>query len=94
MLRCTCAPRHFLRIQIRALSEFQRKRFGVEMDENAEIQRYMEYGRLLKDQIVDGVSFIHGEMNNNKKLLVEGANAALLDIDFGTYVYTTRDPIA
>lgn len=28
-------------------------------------------------------------MKENKKVLVEGANAAMLDIDFGTYPYVT-----
>ena len=28
-------------------------------------------------------------LNSNKKILVEGANAAMLDIDFGTYPYVT-----
>jgi adenylosuccinate synthase len=28
-------------------------------------------------------------LKSNKKILVEGANAAMLDIDFGTYPYVT-----
>jgi adenylosuccinate synthase len=47
--------------------------------------RYVEYGDLLKDQIVDGVSFLHQAIDKSSKILAEGANAALLDIDFGTY---------
>ena len=41
----------------------------------------------MRSQIVDGVSFLHSEIDLGKKILVEGANAALLDIDFGTYPY-------
>jgi len=43
----------------------------------------------LRTQIVDGVSFLHSEIDLGKKILVEGANAALLDIDFGTYPYVS-----
>lgn len=43
----------------------------------------------MRSQIVDGVSFLHSEIDLGKKILVEGANAALLDIDFGTYPYVS-----
>ena len=55
----------------------------------ANAPRYKEFGRLLRNQIVDGVSYLHAEIGLGKKILVEGANAALLDIDFGTYPYVT-----
>ena len=53
------------------------------------MSRYKEFGRLLRSQIVDGVSYLHAEMELGKKVLIEGANAALLDIDFGTYPYVS-----
>merc|ERR1711997_450773 len=31
----------------------------------------------------------HASMNSGAKILVEGANASMLDIDFGTYPYVT-----
>lgn len=40
--------------------------------------------------IVDGVDFMHEALNNDKKrIIAEGANATMLDIDFGTYPYVT-----
>ena len=39
--------------------------------------------------VVESVSFLHNQINSGKNVLVEGANAALLDIDFGTYPYVT-----
>lgn len=54
-----------------------------------EIERYREFARLLRPQIVDSVTFIHEDISRNNKVLVEGANAALLDIDFGTYPFVT-----
>ncbi|CAJ0765248.1 8900_t:CDS:1, partial [Entrophospora sp. SA101] len=43
----------------------------------------------LKPYIIDGVVFIHKCLSSKKKVLVEGANALMLDIDFGTYPYVT-----
>jgi adenylosuccinate synthase len=39
--------------------------------------------------IRDTVDIIHDAYKNNKRILAEGANATLLDIDFGTYPYVT-----
>merc|ERR1719191_794319 len=54
-----------------------------------EIERYREYARLLRPQIVDSVTFLHEDIARGNKVLVEGANAALLDIVFGTYPFVT-----
>jgi adenylosuccinate synthase len=61
----------------------------VDTDIPREVKRYKEYGRMLRNQIVDGVSYLHSEIDLGKKILIEGANAALLDIDFGTYPFVT-----
>jgi adenylosuccinate synthase len=54
-----------------------------------EIERYREYSKLLRNQIIDSVTFIHEDIARGSRVLVEGANAALLDIDFGTYPFVT-----
>merc|ERR550532_2009049 len=54
-----------------------------------EIERYRGYSKLLRHQIVDSVTFIHEDIARESRGLVEGANAALLDIDFGTYPFVT-----
>jgi len=33
--------------------------------------------------------YIHKALSDGKKVLVEGANALMLDLDFGTYPYVT-----
>uniref|UniRef100_A0A8D3DS33 Adenylosuccinate synthetase n=1 Tax=Scophthalmus maximus TaxID=52904 RepID=A0A8D3DS33_SCOMX len=44
----------------------------------------------LRPLVTDGVYFMHKALTGpSKKILVEGANAALLDIDFGTYPFVT-----
>lgn len=43
-----------------------------------------EYATRLHPLVIDGVWFMHEALTGpSKKILVEGANAALLDIDFG-----------
>jgi adenylosuccinate synthase len=38
---------------------------------------------------VDGEYFIHEALENGKKVLAEGAQGSMLDVDFGTYPYVT-----
>eukprot|EP00419_Tripos_fusus_P058019 CAMPEP_0172920046 /NCGR_PEP_ID=MMETSP1075-20121228/203279_1 /TAXON_ID=2916 /ORGANISM="Ceratium fusus, Strain PA161109" /LENGTH=511 /DNA_ID=CAMNT_0013779999 /DNA_START=17 /DNA_END=1549 /DNA_ORIENTATION=- len=54
-----------------------------------EVARYREFARILREQIVDSVTFMHEDIGRGSRVLVEGANAALLDIDFGTYPFVT-----
>merc|ERR1712109_137748 len=39
--------------------------------------------------VTETISFLHGQIKSGKNVLVEGANASMLDIDFGTYPYVT-----
>lgn len=39
--------------------------------------------------IVDSISFLNKAYKEGKKILVESANAVMLDIDFGTYPFVT-----
>lgn len=43
----------------------------------------------LKPYVVDGISYLDKANKEKKRVLVEGANALMLDIDFGTYPYVT-----
>lgn len=66
-------------------------KYGGEKYIQDEVKKYLDYGKLLKDQnfIIDSVEYIHNCLNSGKKILVEGANATMLDLDFGTYPYVT-----
>ena len=45
---------------------------------------FQVYAERLRPLVTDGVYFMHKALTGpSKKILVEGANAALLDIDFG-----------
>uniref|UniRef100_W5KYJ9 Adenylosuccinate synthetase n=1 Tax=Astyanax mexicanus TaxID=7994 RepID=W5KYJ9_ASTMX len=49
-----------------------------------------DYAERIRPMVRDGVYFMYDAIHGPpKKILVEGANAALLDIDFGTYPFVT-----
>jgi len=52
-------------------------------------QTYAAAGKKLAPFVTDTISLIHDTMNKDLPLLFEGAQGSLLDIDFGTYPYTT-----
>ncbi|WP_185872347.1 adenylosuccinate synthase [Blattabacterium cuenoti] len=52
-------------------------------------EEYVEYAKAISNRIIDAVYEIHDAFYNKKKILFEGAQALLLDIDYGTYPYVT-----
>jgi len=50
---------------------------------------YYNYGKKLKFYITDTTKYLHDELKKGKKILLEGAQGTLLDIDHGTYPFTT-----
>lgn len=76
--------------KFRTLVEGRFKRYGnFEYDTEGEIARYRAFAERLRPHIVDGVTFIHSALASNRRILVEGANALMLDIDYGTYPFVT-----
>ncbi len=52
-------------------------------------QEYVQYGRELKGFSCDVSTLLNKSISNGQNILFEGAQGALLDIDFGTYPYVT-----
>jgi adenylosuccinate synthase len=50
---------------------------------------YFKYGQQLRSYIADTQLMLHNALSAHKTVLLEGAQGALLDIDFGTYPYVT-----
>ncbi|KEY20029.1 adenylosuccinate synthase [Kaistella antarctica] len=50
---------------------------------------FLALGETLKDRIVDTEVELNQAVHDGKNILFEGAQAAMLDIDFGTYPYVT-----
>lgn len=65
------------------------KRFQFDYDIAAECKKYKEYAEILEPMIVDSVMLLNQALDQGKKILIEGANATLLDLDFGTYPFVT-----
>lgn len=61
--------------------------FKVDVD--AELERYREYAEKLRPMVKDTINYLYHALKEGRSVLVEGANAAMLDIDFGTYPYVT-----
>ncbi|XP_016417670.1 adenylosuccinate synthetase isozyme 2-like [Sinocyclocheilus rhinocerous] len=63
---------------------------SLEIDVDGELEKLKTYVDRIKPMVRDGVFFMYEALHGpSKKILVEGANAALLDIDFGTYPFVT-----
>ena len=52
-------------------------------------EEYKKYAEILKPHIIDTITLLHNALENGKKILCEGAQASLLDIDFGSYPFVT-----
>ncbi|XP_026549623.1 adenylosuccinate synthetase isozyme 2-like, partial [Notechis scutatus] len=62
----------------------------LNIDTEAELEQLKIYAEKIRPLVKDGVYFMYQALHGpSKKILVEGANAALLDIDFGTYPFVT-----
>uniref|UniRef100_A0A8C6YQC0 Adenylosuccinate synthetase n=1 Tax=Nothoprocta perdicaria TaxID=30464 RepID=A0A8C6YQC0_NOTPE len=60
----------------------------LEIDIEGELKKLKDYMEKVKPMVKDGVYFMYEALHGPpKKILVEAANAALLDMDFGTYPF-------
>ena len=59
------------------------------VDINEIIEQYTKYAEYLKPYVTDTVNLLHESIEKDKKILCEGAQATLLDIDFGSYPFVT-----
>jgi len=81
--------------KFRRIVEGRFKRYGnFEYDTEGEIERYKVIAERLRPYVIDSVSYIHKAISSGKRVLVEGANALMLDLDFGTYPYVTSSSTA
>ncbi|MDR0804355.1 MAG: adenylosuccinate synthase [Oscillospiraceae bacterium] len=62
---------------------------GIPLDAEKIIAEYTEYAAQLAEYADDVSVLTYNSLKSDKKVLFEGAQAALLDIDFGTYPYVT-----
>jgi adenylosuccinate synthase len=60
-----------------------------EVSVNDVIAEAKKFAKILKPYMANTVSVVNRLLKNGKKVLFEGAQGALLDIDYGTYPYVT-----
>jgi len=75
--------------RLTALASQLSSQFQISINVEEELARYKKYAEIFSKSIVDGIQFVNKYVNNGKRVLFEGANAILLDIDYGTYPYVT-----
>lgn len=62
---------------------------GEPLDIEESYQEYQALANTIRPYVVDTVVMLNEAVKQNQKILFEGAQGALLDIDFGTYPYVT-----
>jgi len=79
-----------LKKNIDAKNELIQKVYGGQpFDYDAILKEYSALAKRLKPFVRDTVTLLNAYVKDGKKLLFEGAQGALLDIDFGTYPFVT-----
>lgn len=73
----------------RSLASKHKRFHKFDYDVRKEIARYYEFAKKIEPMTVDSVAILKDAVRGRESVLVEGANAALLDIDFGTYPFVT-----
>ena len=77
------------------LFEIQQKKLSVIYNHKAKLNKqkiykeYQSYARKLKNYVKDVSLELNQAISKNKRILFEGAQGAMLDVDFGVYPYTT-----
>ena len=76
--------------RFRALAEHHERSFaGLKIDVEEQLKYYKTVADRVANMTVDTIEFTNRQYKDGKKILVEGANATMLDIDFGTYPFVT-----
>ncbi|KAL3621530.1 Adenylosuccinate synthetase 2, chloroplastic [Castilleja foliolosa] len=71
-----------------AASRFEGFKYSPEMLRD-QVEQYKRFAERLEPLITDTVHFMNDAIYRKKKILVEGGQATMLDVDFGTYPYVT-----
>ena len=79
-----------VKAETEAKNEILTQVYGQEpLDAEAMAAEHFEYARRLAPHLDDSSVYLHEALAQGKRLLCEGAQATLLDIDHGTYPYVT-----
>jgi len=79
-----------LKFNIEEKNELLRKVYNAEeLDLDAIINEYQEFDKEIDEYVTDTARYLSEALRKGKKILAEGAQGALLDVDHGTYPFVT-----
>ena len=62
---------------------------GLKIDVEKELSYYRSIRETVMGMTTDSITFANDALTSGENILVEGANATMIDLDFGTYPYVT-----
>jgi len=68
---------------------FKARHSALKIDEESELLKLKKMAEVIRPMVTETVTYLHDALSAGLSVLVEGANAAMLDIDFGTYPFVT-----
>jgi adenylosuccinate synthase len=79
------------KLRLGALAAYYQRQYGeeAEIDLAKEIAYYQQVRETVLGMTTDTIAYSNIAFQEGRKILIEGANATMLDIDFGTYPYVT-----
>ncbi len=85
-----------LRKNLNEKNELLKKIYGSEeFDTDRIVEEYLEFDKYIDPYITDISFFLNNAIKKGERILAEGAQGALLDVDHGTYPYvTSSNPIS
>ncbi|MBI2086347.1 adenylosuccinate synthase [Candidatus Daviesbacteria bacterium] len=60
-----------------------------QIDIKKELEKLSKFRKIILPYVTDTYQLLQKALSENKRILMEGAQAVLLDVDFGTYPYST-----
>jgi adenylosuccinate synthase len=79
-----------LRLNIEEKNQVLTRIYGeTRIDVDAIIAEYQEFDKRIDPYITNTAAYLNGALKEGKRVIAEGAQGALLDIDHGTYPYVT-----
>jgi adenylosuccinate synthase len=78
--------------EFRHLVDYHKKQFNNPaqlLDTDKELEKYKRLADRIRPCVRDTRKFLNDSIRAGKKVLIEGANGSMLDIDHGTYPYVT-----
>src|SRR5262245_18640983 len=82
--------RELLRDKLEVYREARFRRLNLEAPDGRDVvDEYLGHGEALRGFIADTVAILHARLQGGARLLFEGAQGTLLDLDHGTYPFVT-----